>query len=222
MPGEVTQTEDHRPIEDPQRTKRAQRTKGAQRTKHAWRTEGHWPTRRAQRTRYRLPRITGAAALGLTGALLLSACGTPSPTADGQVLRVAAVDNADMQRLADLADQFTAEHPGWNVEFDLLPEGELRQRVTTDVATTAGQFGAAQGVNIEVRPTGRYDVISVGSYEARLWAAKDWLSPMQDVVANPEDIFPTVREALTFEDAMYAAPPGTSITTPPKTCPTSI
>lgn len=111
-----------------------------------------------------------------------------------------------MQRLADLADQFTAEHPGWNVEFDLLPEGELRQRVTTDVATTAGQFGAAQGVNIEVRPTGRYDVISVGSYEARLWAAKDWLSPMQDVVANPEDIFPTVREALTFEDAMYAAP----------------
>ena len=62
----------------------------------------------------------------------------------------------DIQKLT--ADNFTRE-TGIAVNFTILPENELRDRVTQDIATGAGQ----------------YDVVTVGAYEVPIWAKNGWL-----------------------------------------------
>src|SRR6185436_4259714 len=62
----------------------------------------------------------------------------------------------DIQKLT--ADNFTKQ-TGITVKFTILPENELRDKVTQDVANQGGQ----------------YDVATVGAYEAPIWAKNGWL-----------------------------------------------
>jgi sorbitol/mannitol transport system substrate-binding protein len=62
----------------------------------------------------------------------------------------------DIQKLT--ADNFTKD-TGIKVKFTILPENELRDKVTQDVANQAGQ----------------YDVATVGAYEVPIWAKNGWL-----------------------------------------------
>ena len=73
-----------------------------------------------------------------------------------------------------------------------LEENVLRQRVTTDIATGGGQ----------------YDVVTIGTYEVPIWAKQDWLVGLDDLPAEWEadDLIPAIREALTVEGTLYAAP----------------
>jgi ABC-type sugar transport system, periplasmic component len=74
------------------------------------------------------------------------------------------------------------------------PENELRDRVTQDIATQAGQ----------------YDVVTIGTYETPIWAENGWLTPLDDYASqgdyDVDDIIAPVREALSYEDQMYATP----------------
>jgi sorbitol/mannitol transport system substrate-binding protein len=126
-------------------------------------------------------------------ALLALTCMTLSSVSLGaQTLTVATVNNSDMIRMQKLSKTFESEHPDITLNWVVLEENVLRQRLTTDIATQGGQF----------------DVLTIGMYEAALWGAKGWLEPMKDLPATYalDDVFPSVREGLSVKGSLYALP----------------
>ncbi|MGH8422831.1 MAG: ABC transporter substrate-binding protein, partial [Pseudomonas fluorescens] len=126
-------------------------------------------------------------------ALLALTCMTLSSVILGaQTLTIATVNNSDMIRMQKLSKTFEAEHPDIKLNWVVLEENVLRQRLTTDIATQGGQF----------------DVLTIGMYEAALWGAKGWLEPMKDLPASYalDDVFPSVREGLSVKGSLYALP----------------
>src|SRR5690349_1979039 len=91
------------------------------------------------------------------GSLVLSGCTDAGPTDHRDpgtrtitALMVANPQMADIQRLT--AEHFT-KRTGITVQFTVLAENELRDRVTEDVESSGG----------------RYDVATVGAYEVPIW-----------------------------------------------------
>ena len=126
-------------------------------------------------------------------ALCVATCMTLSGLSLGaQTLTIATVNNSDMIRMQKLAKTFESEHPEIKLNWVVLEENVLRQRLTTDIATQGGQF----------------DVLTIGMYEAALWGAKGWLEPMNDLPASYaiEDVFPSVRDGLSVKGTLYALP----------------
>jgi len=109
-----------------------------------------------------------------------------------ETLTIATVNNSDMIRMQRLSKVFEEQHPDVKLNWVVLEENVLRQRLTTDIATQGGQF----------------DVLTIGTYETPLWAAKHWLEPMKDLPAayDVADIFPSVRQGLSLDDTLYALP----------------
>src|SRR5918996_4214319 len=129
-------------------------------------------------------RILTAAAMG---ALLVGA----GPAAAATVT-IATVNNGDMIIMQELSSAFEEQHPDIDLEWVVLEENVLRQRVTTDIATEGGQF----------------DVMTIGTYEVPIWAAEGWLEPMSDLGEgyDIEDVLEPVREGLSYEGTLYALP----------------
>ncbi|KAF1005652.1 MAG: putative ABC transporter-binding protein [Luteibacter sp.] len=107
-------------------------------------------------------------------------------------LTIGTVNNADMVRMQALSPEYERTHPGVHLNWVVLEENTLRQRLTTDIATHGGQF----------------DVVTIGAYEAPLWGAQKWLKPLDNLPADydVEDLFKNVREQLTVDDHLYAVP----------------
>ena len=120
---------------------------------------------------------------GLSFALLGQAADT---------VTIATVNNSEMIRMQKLSKTFEAMHPQIKLNWVVLEENVLRQRLTTDIATQGGQF----------------DVLTIGTYETPLWGAKNWLEPMKDLPASYDldDIFPAVRQGLSVNNTLYALP----------------
>lgn len=112
--------------------------------------------------------------------------------ADAGTLTIATVNNGDMIRMQKLADDFTQHNPGIELHWVTLEENLLRQRVTIDVATQGGQ----------------YDVMTVGNYEVPIWAAQDWLVPLDDLGDDfaQDDLLPAIGDSLSYDGQLYAAP----------------
>lgn len=119
------------------------------------------------------------------------ASATPFVMASTKVT-IGTVNNGDMIRMQGLSDEFEKTHPGIDLDWVVLEENVLRQRMTTDIATNGGQF----------------DVMTIGMYEAPIWGEKGWLSAMDDLPADydVEDIFPSVIGGLSFQGKLYALP----------------
>ena len=129
----------------------------------------------------------------LCQALLVAIALVVSAPASAQTtLRIAMVSNPDMERMQGLSDAFTSDNPDIKLEWVVLDENTLRQRVTTDIATGSGQF----------------DIVTIGIYEAPIWAKRGWLSPLGEMPKDygVDDILPPIREGLSFEGKLYAAP----------------
>jgi len=105
---------------------------------------------------------------------------------------IATVNNGDMIRMQGLSEEFTKANPDIKLDWVVLDENTLRQRVTTDIATKGGQF----------------DVLTIGTYEAPIWAERGWLVALNlwPEGYDVDDILPPIREALSFNGTMYAAP----------------
>lgn len=123
---------------------------------------------------------TLACAVSLSGATL------------AETVTIGTVNNGDMIRMQKLSAEFEAAHPDIDLEWVILEENVLRQRLTTDIAANSGQF----------------DVMTIGMYEAPIWGANDWLEPMTDLPADydVDDIFPSVRDGLSANGTLYALP----------------
>ena len=109
-----------------------------------------------------------------------------------ETITIATVNNNDMIRMQRLSRVFEEQHPDIKLNWVVLEENVLRQRLTTDIATQGGQF----------------DVLTIGTYETPLWGAKNWLEPMKDLPASYDldDIIPSVRQGLSVNDTLYALP----------------
>nr|WP_229210731.1 sugar ABC transporter substrate-binding protein [Duganella sp. CF517] len=94
----------------------------------------------------------------------------------------------EMQKLGKFFEQ---ANPDIKLKWVTLEEGVLRQRMTTDIATKGGQF----------------DLMTIGMYEAPIWAKKEWLLPIKpDAAYDVDDLLPTIREGLSLNGQLYAAP----------------
>ena len=125
----------------------------------------------------------------IIAATALAASATFGAGAD--TITIATVNNGDMIRMQGLTSDFTAK-TGHNVEWVTLEENVLRQRVTTDIATRGGAF----------------DVMTIGMYETPIWAAQDWLVPLDKLPASydVDDLLPAMRAGLSYKGKLYAAP----------------
>jgi len=105
---------------------------------------------------------------------------------------IATVNNGDMVVMQRLAPQFERQNPNIRLRWVVLEENVLRQRVTTDIATRAGQF----------------DVLTIGNYEVPIWAKQGWLSAFENLPAgyDAEDLLPAVRTGISHENKLYALP----------------
>ncbi len=114
-----------------------------------------------------------------------------SSMAAAEEITVATVNNADMIIMQELSTKWEAD-TGNKINWVVLEENILRQRVTTDIATGGGQ----------------YDVMTIGSYEAPIWGKQGWLAPLDDLgdAYNYDDLIPAVRTGLSSDGKLYAVP----------------
>ena len=152
---------------------------------------------------HRLPRgvptrSQAVLAIPLLIALVVAAC---SPGAGGgggssnTTITVAAVGNPQMEDLQKLVPEFEKGHANIKVKIVILPENQLRQQVTQDVATHSG----------------RYDLSMIGTYEVPLWAKNGWIENLGTYVQKtssyqPDDLIPGVAKALSYNGSLYAVP----------------
>ena len=144
--------------------------------------------------------VSRVSAFAAAGALGLSACaGAGGGGDDGEeggetTITVATVANPAMQDIEKLLPQFEEDNPDVTVRLITLPENELRDKVTQDIATQAGQ----------------YDVVTIGTYEVPIWAENQWLTNLDDDASggdyDVDDLLPPVRDALSFDGSLYAVP----------------
>ncbi len=107
-------------------------------------------------------------------------------------ITIATVNNGDMVRMQSLAPQWE-QATGNKINWVVLEENVLRQNVTTDISTGGGQ----------------YDVMTIGTYEAPIWGANDWLVSLNDGMTedwDADDLLPAIRGGLTVDGTLYAAP----------------
>lgn len=122
---------------------------------------------------------------------LVAALASIGLAAQAQELVIATVNNGHMIEMQKLTPEFEKANPGIKLKWVTLEEGVLRQRVTTDIATKGGQF----------------DVMTIGLYEAPIWSKKGWLKPIAtDAAYDVDDLLPAIREGLSYEGKLYAAP----------------
>ncbi len=123
-----------------------------------------------------------------TAAALWSLLGTAHADT---TLTIATVNNPDMVVMQKYSAEYEKQ-AGVKLQWLVLDENTLRQRVTTDISTKGGQF----------------DVITIGLYETPIWGKAKWLVPFEnmDKSYDVDDILPSVRDGLSYEGKLYSVP----------------
>jgi len=109
------------------------------------------------------------------------------------VLMVNNPQQLDLQKLT--ADHFTKQ-TGIKVNYTVLPENDVRDKISQEFSSQAGQ----------------YDVASVSNYEVPFYAKNGWLSSLDDTVAKDPafeqaDILKPMAESLSGDDGkLYGEP----------------
>ena len=143
-------------------------------------------------------RVAALAAGALCVALSASACagaGGGNSAGDPNSINVLMVNNPQMEDLQRLtAENFTKE-TGIRVNYTVLPENDVRAKISQEFSSQAGQ----------------YDIASLSNYEIPFYSANGWLAPLDNVAKDPEfnqaDILPAYTASLTGKDGkLYGEP----------------
>jgi polyol transport system substrate-binding protein len=113
----------------------------------------------------------------------------------GGSINVAIVDNPQMKDIAKLTPSLFTKKSGIKVNYTVLDEGTLREVTTRDVAAGGRQF----------------DVVMIGPFEAPQFGQNGFITDLNkfaqsDSAYQLDDIIPAVRNALSFDGKLYAAP----------------
>jgi sorbitol/mannitol transport system substrate-binding protein len=108
------------------------------------------------------------------------------------VLMVNNPQMVDLQRLT--AEHFTKD-TGINVNFTVLPENDVRDKISQEFSSQAGQ----------------YDVATLSNFEIPIYAKSNWIAPLDKYVAadpefDVEDILAPLRESLSVDGTLYGVP----------------
>ena len=76
---------------------------------------------------------------GVVSVLFAALLGTAGVASADTTLTIGTVNNADMVRMQALSSEYEKTHPGVHLNWVVLEENTLRQRLTTDIATHGGQ-----------------------------------------------------------------------------------
>jgi sorbitol/mannitol transport system substrate-binding protein len=115
-----------------------------------------------------------------------------SALAQPKTVTIATVNNPDMIELKKLSSKFETDNPDIKLNWVVLEENILRQRVTTDVTTGSGQF----------------DLVFIGLYETPIFAKRGWLQEIKNIPADYDidDVFKSLRDGLSYNGKLYAVP----------------
>ncbi len=155
----------------------------------------------------RSTRTSRALAAALAGALLAGCAGAGGGgggggagggggDGGGDAINVLMVGNPQMEDIDKLVDDHFTKETGIQVNTTILPENELRDKVTQDVATQGGQ----------------YDVVTIGAYESSIWAGNGWLNEVdgymeKDADFAGDDLLDPIVKVLQGEDGkLYSLP----------------
>lgn len=106
-------------------------------------------------------------------------------------ITIATVNNSHMMTMQELTPIFEKAHPDIKVKWITVEESKLREHITLDVTDKHGF----------------YDVITIGMYEAPIWGEKKWIQPIDTSGDyDLEDIIPSIREGLSYNNTLFAAP----------------
>ncbi len=140
-----------------------------------------------------------AVAATATLSLVLAGCGAGagggSSSDDAKSINVLMVGNPQMVDIEKLTEDSFTKDTGIKVNYTILPENELRDKVTQDIATKSGQ----------------YDVATIGAYEVPIWSENGWLKPLDEYADaegyDKDDLIDPIVESLTgTDDKLYAMP----------------
>jgi sorbitol/mannitol transport system substrate-binding protein len=149
------------------------------------------------RARVRAALAASAAALLVAG-LTTGCAGWGGNSAGGggansiDVLMVNNPQMIDLQRLT--AANFTKQ-TGIGVNFTVLPENDVRDKISQEFSSQAGQ----------------YDVASLSNFEIPIYAKSKWIAPLDDYISadptfNQSDILPPMTKSLSSDGKIYGEP----------------
>jgi sorbitol/mannitol transport system substrate-binding protein len=130
--------------------------------------------------------------------LVLAGCGAGAGgggSKDSKTINVLMVGNPQMVDIEKLTKDSFTKDTGIKVKYTILPENELRDKVTQDIATKAGQ----------------YDVATIGAYEVPIWSKNDWLTDMSSYASKDSsfdegDLIAPIKDVLSRDGKLYAIP----------------
>ncbi|GAA0568943.1 sugar ABC transporter substrate-binding protein [Paractinoplanes ferrugineus] len=141
--------------------------------------------------------IRSGLAIALTATLAGCAGWGGGPDGGGpDTINVLMVNNPqmiDLQRLTE--DNFT-KTTGIHVNFTVLPENDVRDKISQEFSSQAGQ----------------YDVASLSNFEIPIYAKSKWIAPLDayvqaDTGFDQADILPPMTQSLTADDGkLYGEP----------------
>jgi|TARA_B110000438_G_scaffold84566_1_gene84153 sorbitol/mannitol transport system substrate-binding protein len=107
-------------------------------------------------------------------------------------ITIASITADDMKRLKGYSDVFEKANPDIKLNFLVLGDTELLDRVTADITGQGGQF----------------DVVFLSPFQVQNWGNDDLLLPVDDAPSsyNYDDLLPAVRSGLTIDGQMLAVP----------------
>lgn len=144
-------------------------------------------------------RFTAVAASVITLSVSLTGCaGAGGGPAQGgkDSINVLMVNNPQMLDLQKLTAEHFTKETGITVNFTVMPENDVRAKITQEFSWQSGQ----------------YDVASLSNYEIPFFAENGWLAPLDESVAgradfDQDDILPAYTESLTGTDGhLYGEP----------------
>ncbi|GAA1424201.1 sugar ABC transporter substrate-binding protein [Streptomyces thermospinosisporus] len=149
-------------------------------------------SRRSPRT------LIAVAAIGtlITPLAACSGAGGSGSSGGGDSINVLMVNNPQMVDLQKLTAASFTKETGIKVNFTVLPENDVRDKISQDFANQAGQ----------------YDVATLSNYEIPIYAKNGWLHSLdeyveKDTAFDQDDILPPMTKALTAEDGkLYGEP----------------
>jgi sorbitol/mannitol transport system substrate-binding protein len=139
------------------------------------------------------------AGVSVSLALLTSGCagwGGGGGGGGADSISVLMVNNPQMVDLQRLTAEYFTEDTGISVNFTVLPENDVRDKISQEFSSQAGQ----------------YDVATVSNFEIPIYARSEWIAPMDDFIAadaefDQADILKPMVQSLSGEDGkVYGQP----------------
>ena len=129
-------------------------------------------------------------------ALLAGCSGAGGTSTSSKTINVLMVNNPQMVELQKLTKAHFTKETGIKVNFTVLPENDVRDKISQDFSNQAGQ----------------YDVATISNFEVPFYAKNKWLLPLDSYITKDKaydqaDIMPSMTRSLTADDGkLYGQP----------------